>query len=77
MKTISIKSRTGSDGILKLKVPTDEKGKDIEIVIVIQEDGNREKGWPVNFFKQTYGCLRKNPISRPEQGGLGQRERLI
>jgi hypothetical protein len=35
---------------------------------LMHKEGNHEKGWPVNFFKQTYGCLKKYPLTRPDQG---------
>ncbi|MCA9972987.1 MAG: type II toxin-antitoxin system Phd/YefM family antitoxin [Anaerolineales bacterium] len=32
--------------------------------------------WPRNFFAETYGALRDDPLSRPEQGEFEQRDRL-
>jgi hypothetical protein len=76
MKTISVKSRIGSDGVLNLKIPTSEKEVDVEVVVVLQTK-NISKSWPVNFFKKTYGSFKDDPISRLPQGMLQSREKLI
>ena len=76
MKTISIKSRIGSDGVLNLKIPTSEKEVDVEVVVVLQAK-KIHTSWPKDFFKKTYGAFRKDPIARLPQGVLPAREKLI
>jgi hypothetical protein len=76
MKTISLKSKTGSDGILKLKVPLEERNTDVEVVIVIQPGKQNDRQWPDGFFKQTYGCLKEMPIEMLDQGQIPDRPHL-
>ncbi len=76
MKTISVKSRIGSDGVLNLKIPTSEKEVDVEVVVVLQAK-SKSKSWPDDFFKKTYGSLKSDPISRLPQGVLQAREKLV
>jgi len=33
-------------------------------------------GWPPNYFEETFGALRDDPIERPEQGTFEVREML-
>jgi len=77
MKTINLKSRIGSDGILNLKVPTSEKEVDVEVVIILQPKSNIKKSWPKNFFKSTYGSFKNDPLIRLPQGDLPAREQLL
>jgi hypothetical protein len=32
--------------------------------------------WPANYFEETYGALRDDPLVRPEQGAFEIREEL-
>ena len=40
------------------------------------EDMLLKSDWPVNYFDETYGALRDNPLVRPEQGAFEIREEL-
>ena len=77
MKTINLRSRIGRDGILSLKVPTTEKEVDVEVVIVLQPKNKSKQLWPENFFENTYGCLKIDPIKRLPQGDFPNREQLL
>jgi hypothetical protein len=77
MKTINIRSRIGSDGILNIKIPTAEKEVDVEVVIVLQTKNKVKKSWPKDFFKSTYGSLKNDPINRLPQGDYPVREQLL
>ncbi|MCB0080929.1 MAG: type II toxin-antitoxin system Phd/YefM family antitoxin [Caldilineaceae bacterium] len=37
----------------------------------------QHRGWPPNYFAQTYGALADDPLTRPEQGAYDEREALI
>lgn len=77
MKTINIKSRIGSDGVLNLKIPTAEKEVDVEVVVIIQTKKKVKSSWPKNFFKSTYGSMKNNPLQRPPQGEYPDRDKLL
>ena len=77
MKTIIIKSRIGPDGLLKIKVPTDEKETNVEVVLVIQTEKKDKNIWPKNFLKSTYGSLKNNKIKRLSQGIYDNRDELL
>ena len=77
MKTISITSKTGPDGVLKLSIPTSDKEVDVEVVIVIQPQHRIKKTWPKGFITSTYGCFKNDPLKRPSQGDYPVREQLV
>ena len=77
METMKLKARIGEDGILKLEVPTGLPAREVDVVLVMQAtelqavDAN---GWPLGFFDRTYGALADDPIKRPPQLPLEERE---
>jgi hypothetical protein len=77
MKTISLKSHIGRDGLLKIEIPTEEKETDVEIVIIIDSIKNSAKGWSQNFLNKMYGCCKDSPLERLDQGELPKRDTLI
>ncbi|TVR25052.1 MAG: hypothetical protein EA396_00280 [Anaerolineaceae bacterium] len=77
METMKVKARIGEDGILKLEVPTGLSAREVEVVLVLQEtvpQGVDANGWPVGFFDRTYGALADDPIERPPQLPLEERD---
>lgn len=36
----------------------------------------QDRGWPPDYFAQTYGALADDPLSRPEQGTFEEREEI-
>jgi hypothetical protein len=67
MRTITLKTRTDQDGIVKLEIPTDLADREVEIVLVLQELQNEpldEMGYPIGYFEDTYGSLADDPIER-------------
>ena len=40
------------------------------------EDLPLKSDWPTNYFEETYGALRDDPLVRPEQGDFEIREEL-
>lgn len=54
METMKVIVHIGSDGILKLEMPTGLKDVDTEVVLVLQpqlEELRDENGYPLNFFE--------------------------
>ena len=53
--------------------------REVEVVLVMQDaepqavDAN---GWPTGFFNRTYGALADDPIERPPQLPLEEREHI-
>lgn len=77
METMKVKARIGEDGILKLEVPTGLSAREVEVVLVLQEtvlQGVDANGWPIGFFDRTYGALADDPIERPPQLPLEERD---
>ena len=68
METLKLRTHVGSDGVLKLEVPTAMNNRDIDVVVVMQAVGETPVdalGWPVGFFERTYGALADDPLERP------------
>ena len=81
METMKVKARIGENGILKLEVPTGLSAREVEVVLVMQAAGPAaepqavdENGWPIGFFDRTYGVLADDPIERPPQLPLEERD---
>lgn len=74
MKTLSLKTHIGKDGILNLELPTDLSDVDVELVIVYQRVSSK---WPEGYFEETYGSFADEPLERPDQGEFEEREDLL
>lgn len=71
MRSITLNSHVGPDGLLKLDIPTDLSDVDVEVVVIVQPSdpsGVDGRAWPTNFFEQTYGLYRDHPLVREPQG---------
>ena len=49
-------------------------GKDDEIIVLIEDE--KTSAWPDNFFKETYGFMKSEKISRFPQGDISERINL-
>ena len=70
METLKLKTHVGEDGVLKLEVPTNQRNRELEVLVVVQPLNGEETdalSWPLGFFDRTYGALADDPIERPEQ----------
>ncbi len=78
METITLHSRVGADGLLKLQVPVKMTNTDLEVVLIVQPvaSAGQEHGWPPGFFEQTYGSFRDQPLVREAQGEYEIRDEL-
>ncbi len=78
METITLRSRVGADGLLKLQVPVNLTNTDLEVVLIVQPvaSASQELGWPPGFFEQTYGSFRDQPLVRESQGEYESRDEL-
>ena len=78
METITLHSRVGADGLLKLQVPIKLTNTELEVVLIVQPvaSANQESGWPPGFFEQTYGSFHDQPLVRESQGEYEIRDEL-
>lgn len=79
MNTVKRRIKIDSDGLLHLEMPAGSANTEVEIVLVWQQAsvGNvDDNGWPIGFFDRTYGALADDPIERPEQLPLEEREEI-
>ena len=79
METIKLKTYIGSDGLLKLELPTGIKNRELEVVVVMQPleaEAVDELGWPIGYFEETYGSMADDPIERGPQGEFETRDEL-
>jgi hypothetical protein len=78
METITLHSRVGADGLLKLQVPVKLRNIELEVVLVVQPvaSAGQEPGWPSGFFEQTYGSFHDQPLVRESQGEYEVRDEL-
>jgi hypothetical protein len=87
MQSMTLRSRVGRDGILRLEVPVGLADADTEVMVIVQplnppadkapEDRSPEAlGWPPGFFEQTFGCLRDELLVREPQGEYETRDEL-
>ena len=78
METIKLKTYIGSDGLLKLELPTGISNRDLEVLVVLQPvaEAVDDLGWPLGFFDRTYGALADDPLERPADLPLDVRDEL-
>jgi hypothetical protein len=77
METFKLQTHIGADGVLKVELPTGFSPREVEVVVVLNPvEGELvdELGWPLGFFDRTYGALADDPIERPPQLPLEERD---
>lgn len=78
METITLHSRVGADGVLKLQVPVKLTNTDLDVVLIVQPvaSGGQELGWPAGFFEEVAGGWQGELLAREDQGQYEVREEL-
>jgi len=78
METITLHSRVGADGVLKLQVPVKLTNTDLEVVLIVQPvaSARQEPGWPAGFFEEVAGGWQGELLVREDQGHYEVREEL-
>ena len=82
MNTIQLKTRVGTDGVLKLEIPVEVTETDLEVLVVFQPLARRpttdpdELGWPAGFFETVAGGWQGEPLARAPQGDYEDRAEL-
>ena len=78
METVRVSEKTGSDGILHLRIPVGEPEAEYDIVVVLQArvrsaaEPRPAVAWPPGYFDQTFGAITDETFVRPPQGELPQ-----
>lgn len=78
METITLHSRVGADGLLKLQIPIHLTNTELEVVLIVQPVTPQLKTaeWPPEFFEEVAGGWRGEPLVREDQGQYEIREEL-
>ncbi len=78
METITLHSRVGADGLLKLQVPVKATNTELEVVLVVQPVAPEAQklGWPAGFFEEVAGGWQGERLMRDDQGEYEVREEL-
>ena len=69
MQTITLKTHADQDGMVTLVIPTNLAGREVEIVLVMQPldaEPVDEMGYPLGYFKETYGMFADEPLVRDQ-----------
>lgn len=74
MQTIHVVEKTGSDGMLSLRIPLGNPETEYEVLVVVQPAAAaatlEEHGWPPGYFEKTFGSIGDDTFTRPPQGEL-------
>lgn len=75
METIKLTAHIDDDGILKLEVPTGLAAREVEVVLVFNALAAEpaQEDWTA-FVNRMYGALAHDPIERPPQLPLEERD---
>ena len=84
METRSLRTKVGEDGILKIQLPPEIANQELDIVIVFQTAEGFPKssktpedlGFSRNFLDEVIGSWEGEPLKRPEQLPLEEREEI-
>ena len=70
MQSLTLHTRVGKDGILKIETPIGIANTDVEIVLVVNpmEEAYPTLEWPANFFTEIVGGWEGAPLVREPQG---------
>jgi hypothetical protein len=69
MQTITLKTHADQDGLVRLVIPTNLAGREVEIVLVMQPlnaEPMDERGYPLGYFEETYGMFADEPLERAQ-----------
>jgi len=70
MQSVTLHTRVGKDGILKIETPIGITDAELEIVLVVHplEESHPLLEWPANFFTEIVGGWEGVPLVREPQG---------
>ena len=76
MQSLTLHTRVGKDGILKLEMPGDVRDTELEIVLIFNPITESVAGWPPDFFTEVIGGWQGGPLVREPQGKYETRNEL-
>lgn len=82
MKSVTLRSHVGADGILNLQVPVGITNAELEVMVIVQPlvqpelKTSEHTGWMPGFFEEVIGSWEGEPLVRPDQGTYEIREEL-
>jgi len=76
MEAIKLKTHIGSDGLLKLEMPTDLVDVDAEVIVIYTPQSPPAKMDWAAFVNATYGSLADDPLERPAELPFGIRDSI-
>lgn len=70
MQSITLRSHVGPDGILHLDVPVGVHDAELEVTVTVQpvDSTPQGKGWPPDFFEETFGSFKDDPLVIDSEG---------
>ncbi|MDX2138579.1 MAG: hypothetical protein SF123_10835 [Chloroflexota bacterium] len=77
MEAIKLKTHIGSDGLLKIEMPTNAADVDAEVLVVYNVQRKRTQAEWEAFIDETYGSLADDPLERPEELALDVRDENV
>ena len=81
MEAIKLKTHVGTDGMLKLEVPTSFSNSDLEVIVVVSsttpQPENFDRAEWLAFIEATAGSLADDPIERGSQGTYEIRDEIL
>jgi hypothetical protein len=78
MQSLTLRTRVGKDGILKLETPIGIKNAELEVILVVHpiEIVEPVPDWPDNFFSEIIGGWEGTPLVREPQGSYETRSKF-
>jgi hypothetical protein len=78
MEAIKLRGHVDASGHLVLDLPLHLANHTVEVIVQVQADDipRDANGWPVGFFERTFGALADDPLERPEQLPLEERDEI-
>ncbi|MBM4425638.1 MAG: hypothetical protein FJ031_00220 [Chloroflexi bacterium] len=76
MQSLTLHTRVGKDGILKLEMPSDVIDTELEIVLIFNPITKSVAGWSPDFFTEVIGGWQGEPLAREPQGQYETRNEL-
>jgi len=76
MQSLTLHTRVGKDGILKLEMPSDMIDTELKIVLIFNPITESAISWSPDFFTEVVGGWQGEPLVREPQGKYETRNEL-
>jgi len=70
MQSLTLHTRVGKDGILKLETPIEFSNMELEVILIVNPvlETRVASKWPASFFTEIIGGWQGKPLVREPQG---------